>query len=65
MDSIKNYIMMALLVAGAAYGLASITKIRTGFSSLRIAVLCSGVVVACGVGLVAVALMSSQNSFPQ
>ena len=62
MDSAAYYIMVALLGAGAAYGLASKGKARPGVSSVQIKVLIawSAVMGICLVLFLAVVL-TSQN----
>jgi hypothetical protein len=66
-DSVGYFVLMALLGVAAAYNLANRGKPRPALTSLKkkIAIWCFGVAFACFAGLVAVALISSQNSVPQ
>jgi hypothetical protein len=59
-DSVGYYIMIALLGAGAAYGLANKGKPRPGVSSAqkKILIACGAVLGVCVVLLVAVVLIS-------
>jgi hypothetical protein len=61
MDAIGYYIMIGLLVAGAAYGLANKGKPRAtaSKSTKRIAFICFGVALGCGVLALAVGLLAS------
>ena len=63
MDSIGYYVMMGLLAAGAAYGLAHKGKPRPGVSSAqkRILIACGAVLGICVVLFVAV-LLTSQSA---
>ena len=60
MDSVGYYIMIALLGAGAAYGLANKGKPRPGVSSgqKKALIFCSAVVIVCLLLLLAVVLIS-------
>jgi hypothetical protein len=59
MDDIGYYIMIALLGAGAAYGLANKGKPKPPLSKRRrnIAVICFGIAAACALLAVAMALL--------
>jgi putative copper export protein len=60
MDSIGFYIMVALLGAGAAYGLANKGKPKPALSAKkrRVAITCLAVAVGCASLAVAVGLLS-------
>ena len=60
MDPIGYYVMMGLLAAGAAYGLANKGKPRPGVSSVqkKILIACGAVLGVCVLLLVAVVLIS-------
>ena len=60
MGSVGYYIMIGLLAAGAAYGLANKGKPRPGVPSAqtRILIACGGVLGVCAVLFVAVLLIS-------
>jgi hypothetical protein len=64
-DTIGYYIMIALLGAGAAYGLANRGKPKPALSSSRkkAVIICATVVVGCGLLALAVGLMA-QNTVP-
>ena len=65
MDSVGYYVMIALLGAGAAYGLANKGKPRPGISSVqkKILIACGAVLGVCVVLLVGVVLIT--QSAPQ
>lgn len=60
MDGVGYFIMIALLGAGAAYGLANKGKPRPGVSSAqkKILIACAAVIVVCLLLLLAVVLIS-------
>lgn len=60
MDPVGYYVMMGLLAAGAAYGLANKGKPRPGVSSAqkKILIACGVVLGICAVLLVAVLLIA-------
>lgn len=63
MDDVGYFVMMGLLAAGAAYGLANKGKPRPGVSSAqkKTLIACGAVLGICAVLLVAVVLIS-QNA---
>lgn len=65
MDDVGYFVMMGLLAAGAAYGLANKGKPRPGVSSAqkKILIACGAVLGVCAVLLVAVLLIA--QSAPQ
>lgn len=65
MDDVGYFVMMGLLAAGAAYGLANKGKPRPGVSSAqkKILIACAAVLAICVVLFVAVLLIS--QSAPQ
>jgi len=66
MDSIGLYIMVALLGAGAAYGLANKGKPKPALTAKkrRLAIICFAVTIGC-VSLAVAVGMLSQNPPPQ
>ena len=59
MDSIGYYIMLALLCVGAAYGLANKGKPRpkVSWGQKKILIICAGILTACVVLGIAVAML--------
>jgi hypothetical protein len=63
MDSLSYYIMIVLLGAGAAYGLANRGKPKPAISrgKKQAVIVCAGIVTVCLVLAVAVALLPHPN----
>ena len=60
MDGIGYYIMIGLLVAAAAYGLANKGKPRAtpSRSTKKLAFICAGIAIGCGVLALAIGLLA-------